>query len=179
LAGWIAPPEGPLRPQNPSGPFTPPKTPDESTWGSPLRRRVTLTDGFRHATKKRPAPSSIRTISGMCCGKNTQPVTSHRSNERRDFQKLLFQMKELLRGAQTTRQRRLFLRRPRMHFPAMTSTNLGEIAPRPLILRILPPDRTAISVTVSATAASTRIFARGLMRDQIRCPLPAPFEMRT
>jgi hypothetical protein len=53
-----------------------PKTPDESTWGSPLRRTVTLTEGFRHAMKNWPAHSSIQTISGRCCVKNTQPVNT-------------------------------------------------------------------------------------------------------
>ena len=72
MARCTAPPEGPLRPQNPPGPFTPRKTPDESTWGSPLRRTVTLTDGVRRATKKCPAHSLLRTISGRCCVKNTQ-----------------------------------------------------------------------------------------------------------
>ena len=32
-----------------------PKTPDESTWGSPLRRMHTLTNGFHHATKNWPS----------------------------------------------------------------------------------------------------------------------------
>jgi hypothetical protein len=47
MAGWnVTPLMAPLRPQNSSGPSTPPKTPDESTWGFPfpshthLNRRV-------------------------------------------------------------------------------------------------------------------------------------------
>jgi hypothetical protein len=72
MAGWIAPPEGPLTSPKPARSFHSPKTPDESTWGSPLRRRLTLTNGFRHATKNYPAHSPISTISEMCCVKNTQ-----------------------------------------------------------------------------------------------------------
>ena len=74
MAGWIAPPEGPLVSPKLVWSFHFPKTPDESTWGSPLRRTLTLTDGFRHATKNCPAHSAIRAISGMCCVKNTQPA---------------------------------------------------------------------------------------------------------
>jgi hypothetical protein len=54
--------------------FYSPKTPDESTWGSPLSRTLTLTNGFRQATKNCSAHSAMRTISGMCCVKNTQPA---------------------------------------------------------------------------------------------------------
>src|SRR5437764_2942790 len=73
MAGWIAPLKAPSSP-NPPGPFTPRKTPDESTWGSPLCRTVTLTDGVRRATKKCPAHTPLGTISGRCCVKNTQPA---------------------------------------------------------------------------------------------------------
>src|SRR5262249_15204189 len=70
--GGLHPLKAPFSPQNSSGLSTPGKTPDESTWGSPLRRTLTLANGFPHATKNCPAHSSGRTISAMCCVKNTQ-----------------------------------------------------------------------------------------------------------
>jgi len=72
MAGWIAPPEGPLSPPKTAWSFHSPKTPDESTWGFPLRRTLTLTNGFRHATKNCTPKAPIGTISEMCCVKNTQ-----------------------------------------------------------------------------------------------------------
>ena len=74
MAGWIAPPEGPLSPQNPSGPSTPRKHQANRLGVPPSVARSPLTKGFRHATKNCPAHSSIRTISGRCCVKNTQPT---------------------------------------------------------------------------------------------------------
>jgi hypothetical protein len=73
MAGWITPLKAPLVPKTRLA-FHSPKTPDESTSGSPLRRTLTLTNGFPHATKNCPAHSSIRTILGLCCVKNTQPA---------------------------------------------------------------------------------------------------------
>src|SRR5262249_19864637 len=69
----IHPSKAPLVPKTARS-FPSPKTPDESTSGSPLRRTPTLSDGFRHATKNCPSHRGRQTISGMCCVKNTQPA---------------------------------------------------------------------------------------------------------
>jgi hypothetical protein len=47
--------------------------PDESTWGSPLRRITTLTARFRHATSNRPTDKLVLPFSAKCCVKITQP----------------------------------------------------------------------------------------------------------
>src|SRR5262249_23322896 len=81
--GGLHPLEGPLRPQKPARSLHSPKTPNESTWGSPPRRTVTVADGFRGARKKCPTHSLLRTISERCCVKNTQggqPLTARMSS---------------------------------------------------------------------------------------------------
>jgi hypothetical protein len=56
MAGWNCTPlKAPFCPPKSAWSFHSPKTPDESTWGSPLRRIITLADGFRRAMKNQPA----------------------------------------------------------------------------------------------------------------------------
>jgi hypothetical protein len=65
------PGRSPFSPLSRSG-FSVPETPGGSTWGSPLRRTVTLTNEFRHAIKNSPTHRLQVPFSGRCCAKNTQ-----------------------------------------------------------------------------------------------------------
>jgi hypothetical protein len=67
--------EGPLEVPQPPSLSTIPKTPDGSTWGSPLRRTLTLTDGSQGATMNWLMHKPVQAISARCCLKNTQPLT--------------------------------------------------------------------------------------------------------
>jgi len=67
-APWL----GPLVPKFPVRYFLLKGDSTRSTWGSPLRRSVTLDAQFHHAMKNRPSHRPELPFSAMCCANNTK-----------------------------------------------------------------------------------------------------------
>jgi hypothetical protein len=77
-----------------------PETAAESTWGSPLRRTVTLPAQFHHATNNRPTHRRELRFSERCCAKNTKLGVAGRFREKisgdREPTKMMRYIKQLV-----------------------------------------------------------------------------------
>jgi hypothetical protein len=145
-------PEGPLSPQNSSGPSTPRKHQANRLGVPPSVARSPLTIEFRHATKNCPAHSCIRTISGMCCVKNTQPAGASPGECASPMIQILFADQLVISSSHCNRERRRFFGSPGSFSGKRQQTVLAEIPHRGLLLARFVHSSATIGVTLLATS---------------------------